>query len=120
MYLKRIRDKLLWLPNWGLSLVSVVLIAILMKLFSEFDPNYGYLVNILLAPIACYVICRLKPYRVLFVLLICNFISILLMFDEGFLEKSGWIILSITWSLSIIATVLGRLTGRRDYDQFRT
>lgn len=113
MKAKELKERILWIPAWGLSIFAIVFIAFLMMLLSEIDAVYGYVTIGLLTPIACFFICRKDPGSVWYIPILCNLISIPVMFDEGFLTARGWIFLSILWSLSIIAAIIGSFAGRR-------
>jgi len=113
MKTKEIKERILWIPGWGLSLIAIFITAVLMMIISDIDAKYGYITYGVLIPAACFFICWKDPKSVWYVPLICNLISILIMFDEGFLTTAGWIFLITVWTLSIIAAITGALTGRR-------
>lgn len=113
MKAKEIKERIFWVPAWGLSLLAVVFIGFMVMLISEIDAVYGYLTIGVLIPAACFFICWKDTGSYWYVPLICNIPGIAIMFDEGFLTTKGWLFLIVLWGLSIIAAIAGSWTGRR-------
>ncbi len=117
----------LWgIPSWGLALLTmflafVVLMVvgdIIVAIFKIPESNNDVLVfyilyNLVIAG-GCFYICRQNPKSIWYVPVLCNIIGIIsAIIEQNFWISSLWIVICSGWVLSIIASILGALIGRK-------
>jgi len=123
----RRKNKNLWgIPSWGLALLTMLLAFFVLmfvgssiaELFRIPDNNaaewvFYMLYNLIIAG-GCYYICRHNPKSVWYVPVLSNIIGIISAIAEpNFWISSLWIVICGGWGLSIIASIWGSWTGRK-------
>jgi hypothetical protein len=67
----------------------------------------------LVLTVSCFFIVKKNPTSIWYVPLICNAFVIIAVFDSSFWRSSLWILLFSGFALSIIASIIGALIGKR-------
>jgi hypothetical protein len=112
---KEIRDRLAWVPAWGLSLLAAVLAAFIVGTLNNYiEVPLTYIVWSLILVIASFLICILHPSKALLVPLLCNIFVILpAACDNSFWTTSFGLIIGSGIVLSFIAAQIGASIGRK-------
>jgi uncharacterized membrane protein len=115
MKAKEIKERIFWVPSWGLSLLTALLSAIVVGVIKNYiEEPFTYIVWSLLIIVACFFICRNDPKSVWYVPVLSNILCILpAVFDDSFWTTSFGIIIGSGVLLSIIAAIAGASIGRR-------
>lgn len=108
-------------PSWALSVLTLIIATVVLfvtdELVHSFDKGglTAYIIYDLLIAAACFFIIRRNPQSVWYVPLICNVLLIISAFVEpNFWRTSMWIPVCSGWVLSLIASSLGILVGKRN------
>jgi hypothetical protein len=103
------------IPNWGLSLLTVILSAILIGfIHNVVGDTYGYIIYNVSIVAACFLICWKGSGHVWYVPILCNILSIFTLSDNTFWITSMWIIFCTGWGLSLIGAIIGTQIRRRE------
>ncbi|OGU84683.1 MAG: hypothetical protein A2W11_07675 [Ignavibacteria bacterium RBG_16_35_7] len=117
--------KLLGMPSWGLALLTafvtsilLIVIASLLGSILPIDENISegiaYIVFNILVAAACFFICKHDPKSVWYVPIIANIPGIFsAIVEPNFWITDLWIFIGIGWVLSVVASILGAIVGRR-------
>ena len=117
---KEINSRLVEIPAWGLSfltLSTLFILVFLLKLFQLFQfraIEIGfYIFYVLSLPFACFIICKSHPKSVWYTPVICNAVFILLVIFYQYTnpEKSVLILMGSVFALSIIGAIIGARKG---------
>jgi len=117
----------LWgIPSWGLALLTMFLAFVVMMVVGDIitaiftipesnaaDLVFYVLYNIIIA-CGCFYICWQDPKSVWYVPVLCNIMGIIsAIVEPNFWISSLWIVICSGWVLSIIASIIGTLIGRK-------
>ena len=122
---KRKNSFLAGIPSWGFALLTVffaffflmivgdILAAIFKIPEGKGDLVFYILYNLIIIG-GCFFICRQNPKSILYVPILCNIIGIIsAIVEPTFWKGSLWIVICSGWALSIIASIIGMLVGKR-------
>jgi hypothetical protein len=124
MNTRKIRSFLSGIPSWGLAGLTFVASIILffglgdlggsMKIDDEIGEPILYIIYGLFIAVCCFFIIRQNPKSIWYVPIICNALGILAaVTGPHFRETSMWIFICSGWMLSIIASIIGFIIGRK-------
>jgi len=117
----------LWgFSSWGLALLTMFLAFIVLMVVGDIiaaifklqESNgvvlaFYILYNLIIAG-GCFYICRQDPKSIWYVPVLCNLIGIIsAIVEQNFWIGSLWIVIGSGWVLSIIASIIGALIGKK-------
>ena len=127
MKTKKKKPFLSGVPSWGLAGLTVVATIILMmtllflgeslKMDERIGEPFFYIVSGGFIAVCCFFIVRRFPGSIWYVPIICNVIGIVsALIERNFWISSLWMFICGGWVLSVIASILGYVAGRRRSD----
>jgi len=110
-------------PSWSLSLLTLIVTTIALFIISEVflrGRENGNAVTIITTVIyvlaivvCCFFIVKKNLSSFWYVPLICNALTIITAFSEDFWKGPDWIFICSGWVLSIVASIIGAIVGKR-------
>ena len=112
------------IPSWGLAALAVVASFIVlfgigeigegMKNKNDAVEAIPYIIYGLFIAVCCFFIVRQNPKSIWYVPLICNAVGIIAaIIEPTFWVTSLWMLICGGWVLSVIASIIGFIVGRR-------
>jgi ABC-type transport system involved in cytochrome c biogenesis permease component len=116
-------------PSWMLSVLTVFGATIVLfclgegvgqfiKINEDIGGGIAYIIFDVMIALGCFFIVKLNPKSIWYVPLICNAVGIIAAIVEPtFWKTSLWMLICGGWVVSIIASFIGALVGRRSADR---
>jgi predicted permease len=112
-------------PSWCLALLALVVTTIVLFVIGEAfiegreKSDVSAIITIviynLVIAVCCFFIVKQNPSSIWYVPIICNVLFIIsALVEPNFWKGSDWIFVCSGWVLSIIASIIGALVGRKN------